>query len=207
MKRVSELTNEEFQRTFPITLEKHNPEYAHWYEEEKRAIESVVNVGDIARISHIGSSAVKGLIAKPMVDMLFEIDGCCNVTKLTDSLKTIGFGTEIFTRRDDPMRLLLGKGFSVNGYAARVFLLHVRYLGDWDELYFRDYLIAHPETALEYGELKEKILHDIASGVIERMPNGQPNGYSQAKWAYVEKITRLARTEFPGRYAPMRQNG
>lgn len=202
MKKVSELTSEEFQKTFPITLEEHNPAYKDWYEAEKREILRVAPKGDVARINHIGSSAITGLIAKPMVDMLLEIDGRCNVTKLLEDLKTIGFGTEIATRRDDPFRLLLGKGFSVNGYADRVFLLHVRYLGDWDELYFRDYMIDHPEAAKEYGELKTKILRDIETGVIERMPNGQPNGYSQAKLSFVQRLTDIARREYTGRYVP-----
>ena len=42
-KHVSELTPEEFQKTFPITLEDVMPEFADWYEEEKRAILGVVD--------------------------------------------------------------------------------------------------------------------------------------------------------------------
>lgn len=76
----------------------------------------------------------------------------------------------------------------------------MRYYGDWSELYFRDYLIGHPDVADEYGELKSKILNDIENGVIERMPNGNPNGCSQAKWSFVEKISLIARQEFGDRY-------
>ena len=78
--------------------------------------------------NHIGSSAVEGVIAKPTIDMLLEIDGCCNVTRLVDALKAIGYGEAIFIRWDDPMKLLLGKGYSIDGYEERVFHLHVRYL-------------------------------------------------------------------------------
>lgn len=95
------------------------------YESEKKNILNAVKAQDIARINHIGSSAVKGLIVKPTIDILLEIDGCCDVTKLVYDLKVIGYGDEILTRTDDPMRLLLGKGYSSDGYAEKVYHLHV----------------------------------------------------------------------------------
>ena len=201
-KKVSELSIDEFKKTFPIILKEHNPSYKEWYESEKQNILHGVNTQDIARINHIGSSAVEGLIAKPTIDILLEIDGCCNVTNLIEDLKAIGYGTEIFTRNDDPMRLLLGKGYSSDGYAERVYHLHVRYLGNWDELYFRDFLIENPEVSSEYGKLKLKILNDIEKGMIERVPNGMPNGYSQAKLSFVKKYSGVAKQEFQNKYKP-----
>lgn len=100
------------------------------------------------------------------------------------------------------MKLLLGKGYSIDGYEERVFHLHVRYLGNWDELYFRDYLIAHPDVAAEYGKLKENILSDIESGKIRRIVDGRPNGYSEAKLKFVEKYSKAAKEEFRNCYGP-----
>lgn len=199
-KKVSDLTPEEFQKTFPIVLKEYNPDYAAWYQSAKEEILRVVDGADVVRISHIGSSAVPGLLAKPIVDILLEISGCCNVTKLQEDLKRIGFGEELVTRAEDPFRLLLAKGMSCEGFAEKVFFLHVRYPGEWSELYFRDYMLAHPEAAVEYEELKRQILLDIESGKIERMPNGTPNGYSQAKFAFVERVTAEAKREFAGKY-------
>ena len=118
-----------------------------------------------------------------------------------DALKAIGYGEAIFIRWDDPMKLLLGKGYSIDGYEERVFHLHVRYLGNWDELYFRDYLIAHPDVAAEYGKLKENILSDIESGKIRRIVDGRPNGYSEAKLKFVEKYSKAAKEEFRNCYS------
>lgn len=199
-KRVSELTPEEFQKTFPIVLKPYNPAYKDWYEEEKELILKTINRGDVVRIQHIGSSAVPGLVAKPIVDILLEIDGACKVNDMLEALKAIGFGVEMTTKSDNPFRILLTKGMTIEGFAEKVFFLHVRYYGDWNEPYFRDYLLAHPDAALEYGRLKQRILDDIHAGRIERMPNGRPNGYSQAKLAFVQEITAKARREFGDKY-------
>lgn len=201
-RKVSELSADEFKKTFPIILKEYNTNYKHWYENEKNIILDAVNVGDVVRMNHIGSSAVEGLIAKPTIDMLLEIDGCCNVTSLVDALKAIGYGEAIFLRWDDPMKLLLGKGYSIDGYEEKVFHLHVRYSGNWDELYFRDYLIAHPDVAEEYGKLKENILKDIKNGKIQRIADGRPNGYSEAKLKFVEKYSKAAKLEFRNCYSP-----
>lgn len=117
---------------------------------------------------------------------------------MVDDLKVIGYGDEIFTRNDDPMKILMGKGYSTDGYAEEVYHLHVRYLGNWDELYFRDFLIANPDVAAEYGNLKRNILSDIEKGKIERLPNG----YSNAKLEFVKKYSMAAKQDFQNRYRP-----
>lgn len=197
---VSELTPEEFQKTFPIVLEDYKPEYASWYEEEKASIRSVMQAKDIVRINHIGSSAIPDIKAKPMVDILLEISEECDLEGMVEALKTIGFGTEVAMRKDNPFEYLFAKGMTVNGFEDKVFLLHVRYAGDWSELYFRDYLLEHPDVAKEYSDLKVQILDNIKTGKIERMPNGQPNGYSMAKLRFVEDISNRAKNEYKGRY-------
>lgn len=199
---VSELTPEEFQKTFPIFVEDVIPEYKTWYEEEKASILSAVGKENVVRINHVGSSAIPGIKAKPVVDVLLEIDGTSNVDIIVEALKSIGFGTEICMKKENPFEYLLAKGMTVNGFDKKVFLLHMRYAGDWSELYFRDYLLDHPDIADEYSKLKEQILKDISEGKIERMPNGQPNGYSNAKYKFVDGISKKAKEEYKNRYKP-----
>ena len=47
---------------------------------------------------------------------------------------------------------------------------------------------------------KVQILDDISAGRLERMPNGQPNGYSNAKYKYVDELSKKAKSAYPGRY-------
>ena len=199
-KHVSELTPQEFQKTFPITLADVLPEFADWYEEEKASILSVVDAKDIVRINHIGSSAIPNIKAKPVVDILLELDGTANVGRIVESLKSIDFGVEVSMKKENPFEYLLAKGMTVDGFAEKVFLLHLRYAGDWDELYFRDYLLENPDVAKEYSSLKEQILTDISEGKMERMPNGQPNGYSNAKFSFVKEVSQKAKDAYPGKY-------
>ncbi len=67
----------------------------------------------------------------------------------------------------------------------------MRYLHDsanraviWDELYFRDYLIAHPEAAAEYAELKRSLFKDFEHN---------RDGYTEAKGAFIRTVTEKAK--------------
>ena len=60
---ISELSPEEFQKTFPIELKDVIADYTEWYEEKDRIL-SVLSENDVVRINHIGSSAVPNIKSK-----------------------------------------------------------------------------------------------------------------------------------------------
>lgn len=80
----------------------------------------------------------------------------------------------------------LNKGYTPQGFAERVFHIHLRVAGDIDELYFRDYLNAHPEVAKEYERLKLSLWKEYEH---------DRDGYTAAKSAFVSKYTELAKAE------------
>lgn len=141
------------------------------------------------RISHIGSSSVPGLLAKPTVDILLEVSGDTDLAAVTERMKDEGYA--INTPEGDLIMYL--KGYTPEGFRGQAFHIHVRHSGDWGELYFRDYLIAHPETAAEYAALK--------TALKEQFPQNR-DGYTAAKGKFVQGHTEQARREFPGRYTP-----
>jgi GrpB-like predicted nucleotidyltransferase (UPF0157 family) len=191
-KALSEMTLEELWELFPIILREHNPEYKEWYLKEKEAIENAVGRDEIMRINHIGSSAVEGLISKPTVDILLEIDCNSDIEKLKLKLKKVGWTLMAF-KNESALKMSFNKGYTPNGFAERVFHLHVRFWGDWDELYFRDYLLIHNEVATEYGELKQK---------LKKQYEHDRDGYTAAKTEFVTKWTKIARKDFGNRYVP-----
>ncbi len=188
---LSELSLEELWALFPIILKEHNPDYKAWYEEEKQQIISKVKPENLIRISHIGSTAVKGLTAKPIVDILLEIDGACGVSAIIEVLKTLGW--RLMSQEDDPVKLSFNKGYTPEGFADRVYHLHVRYFGNWSELYFRDFLIAHPDVAGEYERLKLKLWKQYEH---------DRDGYTEAKTDFVKRYSDMAKVEFNNRYLP-----
>lgn len=191
MADLTALSLEELWALFPIILKEHNPDYKVWYEEEKQRIISKVKPENLIRISHIGSTAVKGLTAKPIVDILLEIDGACGVSAIIKVLKTLGW--RLMSQEDDPVKLSFNKGYTPEGFADRVYHLHVRYFGNWSELYFRDFLIAHPDVAGEYERLKLKLWKQYEH---------DRDSYTEAKTDFVKRYSDMAKVEFNNRYLP-----
>lgn len=66
-KKLSEMTLEELWQLFPIILTEHDPRWAAWYAEEVEQLKSMLPQ---MRFYHIGSTAVSGIMAKPIIDIL-----------------------------------------------------------------------------------------------------------------------------------------
>lgn len=191
-KQLSEMSLEELWQLFPIILKEHKPEYKKWYEVEKKNLLAIIDNEMISRISHIGSSAVTGLISKPTIDILMEMDGTCNVSQLTEILKANDW--VLMLKQSEPeMKMVFNKGYTPDGFAEKVYHLHVRYFGDWNELYFRDYLIIHPEVSAEYGKLKMSLWKEFKHN---------RDYYTDAKTEFVVKHSELAKMELANKYKP-----
>ncbi len=191
-KALSEMSLEELWELFPIILKEHNSSYKEWYLVEKDEIVNAIGENNIKRINHIGSSAVEGLIAKPIVDILLEIDSNSDIEQIKYKLSNAGWTLMSFESETD-LKMSFNKGYTPSGFAEKVFHLHVRFWGDWNELYFRDYLLIHKESAEEYAKLKQKLKEQYTHN---------RDGYTDAKTEFILKYTKIARKEFGDRYLP-----
>ncbi|WP_099204694.1 GrpB family protein [Scatolibacter rhodanostii] len=191
-KELSEMSLEELWQLFPIILKEHNEEYARWYEEEKENILSLLHKQEWYRINHIGSTAVKNLLAKPTVDILLEINPDCDVVYLKERLLTQGW-LMMHAENEPEFRWVLNKGYTSAGFAEKVYHLHVRLKSDWDELYFRDYLMEHPQTAEDYAKLKR---------VLGQQFEHDRDGYTEAKTEFIQTVTKRAKLLYLERYMP-----
>lgn len=190
-KELSEMTLEELWELFPIILKEHNTEYRQWYKIEEEKLLNCLNERDVIRINHIGSTAVKGLIAKPTVDILLEIHNESNVEQIKNNLLQIGWG--LMSSENDPsMKMIFNKGYTKEGFAEKVYHLHVRYKDNWNELYFRDYLIEHKEIAEEYGKLKLELIKSYEHN---------RDAYTEAKSDFILKYTEKAKKEYGDKYS------
>lgn len=191
-KDLSEMSLTELWDLFPIILKDHNPDYIDWYKAEECKLRKTIGNEAIKRISHVGSSAVEGLIAKPTVDILMEVDDNCDIQKLVNILRSEGW-TLMSSEYEPEFWLIFNKGYTPAGFAEQVYHLHVRHYGDWEELYFRDYLSEHPDIAKKYGKLKV--------GLWKKFEHNR-DGYTEAKSEFIKKYTAKARIKYIGKYRP-----
>jgi prolyl-tRNA editing enzyme YbaK/EbsC (Cys-tRNA(Pro) deacylase)/GrpB-like predicted nucleotidyltransferase (UPF0157 family)/catechol 2,3-dioxygenase-like lactoylglutathione lyase family enzyme len=147
VKSLSEMTLQELWALFPIRLEQHQTYWKDWYLEEEALLKAFLP-GSV-RLHHIGSTAVEGIQAKPIIDILAEAPVLEHET-IRNLLQDNGY--LCMAQREN--RLDFNKGYTPEGFAERVFHLHLRAPGDRDELFFRDYLSSHPGVAKEYESLK-----------------------------------------------------
>ncbi|QTX32580.1 GrpB family protein [Aminithiophilus ramosus] len=190
VKKLREMSDEELWRLFPIVLSEPDPAWKVWYAHEEKTLVEALGRKNVERIHHIGSTAVEGLKAKPTVDILLEIVPGCDLLRLERILKGEGYLGIDQPENPPPHRLFL-KGYTEEGFAEKVFHLHVRYRGDWDELYFRDYLRIRSDAAREYERLKIGL-----KALYER----NRDRYSKGKTDFVRTHTALARALFGDRY-------
>ena len=186
VKRLSEMTLEELWQLFPIILTPHQECWKKWYLEEDILLKKVLP--QVERISHIGSTAIPSIWAKPIIDILVEIPKERNLFVYKDFIIHSGY----ICMSESEKRLSFNKGYTENGFDKRVFHLHLRYIGDNDELYFRDYLNEFPDIAKKYEKLKlslwKKYEHDR-------------DAYTNAKTEFVEKYTVQAKMMYGNRYS------
>ena len=150
IKKLEEMSLEELWQLFPIFLVEHRSEWKDWYESEKISLKKILGANVIQRIEHIGSTAIPNIWAKNIVDILLEVGKIEDLARVRDLLVKNGW----LVMSESPNRISLNKGYTEQGFAEKVFHLHLRMTGDHDEIYFRDYLCQHPDIAQAYQELK-----------------------------------------------------
>lgn len=132
--------------------------------------------GDLA-LEHIGSTAVPGLAAKPVIDLLLIEPETRRWPHLVEPLQGLGYVLWADNPRRD--RLFFVKGMPPFG-ARRTHHLHVRTPADAQrELAFRDRLRARPDDAARYAALKREL---AAAHAADR------EAYTDAKTAFIEEI-------------------
>ncbi|MDD4095792.1 MAG: GrpB family protein [Oscillospiraceae bacterium] len=161
--------------------------WAKWYEEEAVLLCGTLPLHQIARISHVGSTAAPGILAKPIIDILVELQPAADLNGIKKLLLQNGYRSI----SEEPRRISLNKGYSEQGFAEKVFHLHLRFSGDNDELYFRDYLRDHPEIAQSYEALKSRLR--------DRYEHNR-DAYTEDRTKFITEYTQKARSGYGTRY-------
>jgi GrpB-like predicted nucleotidyltransferase (UPF0157 family) len=189
-KSLDEMTDEERSQLFPIVLSEYKFYWKENFRKEKVILERAVGIENIVRINHICSTAIPNLISKPTIDILIEIKNDTDIEKLIGKMQSVGY--RYIDQPTAPVKhMYFIKGYTPQGFKGKIFHVHIDYSGDWDELYFRDYLLMHPEIAVEYGKLKLELQTKYAH---------DRDGYTNAKTDFIQQITKMARGEISTKY-------
>lgn len=182
MTKLEQMSIEELWKLFPIFLTDHQDCWAAWFAEEKAQLEKILPPDLRLAICHVGSTAVPGIWAKPIVDVLILVPDRAAMCEAQQRLSSAGY----VCMSENSGRISLNKGYTEEGFAERVFHIHLRLPGDTDELYFRNYLRHHPETAREYEALKLRLW---------RQYEYDRDAYTEAKTEFVLRCTEMAKRE------------
>lgn len=186
-KELLEMSLEELWELFPVFLVAHKDKWKIYYDEMEEFLKGILSECPVERISHIGSTAIADIWAKDIVDILIEVSKNSDIEDTAKIIETNGF-LRMSTETD---RISFNCGYTKDGFAAKVFHVHLRYVGDNDELYFRDYLNEHSQVAKEYETIKLQLWKEFEHN---------RDGYTNAKTELVRKWTYEAKQIYAGRY-------
>jgi GrpB-like predicted nucleotidyltransferase (UPF0157 family) len=164
-----------------VLLVPHRSEWRELFEEEAARLRSALGSG-ILRVEHVGSTAVDGMEAKPLIDMMAAVESLDEAGGLVAVLEGMGYEH----RGDGGVE---GRIFLAKGPRSRRthHLSLVEPTSDqWRRsLLFRDYLRTHPEAAEEYRDLKR--------GLARKYPEDRES-YTAGKDRFIERAIESAQT-------------
>lgn len=140
-----------------IIISDYNTQWPVLFEQEKKILLNALDKWQII-IEHIGSTAVPGLSAKPVIDILIGIDDLARVdSEFIKIVQSLGYEYVPQYEQEIPERRYFRKN---NEHGIRTYQIHVVQKDSdfWHRhLFFRDYLRKHPEAVKEYDVLKREL--------------------------------------------------
>ena len=163
-----------------VQLVAYTPEWAALFEAERARLHQVLG-SDALDIQHIGSTAVPGLAAKPLLDIGIAVADAAIATACIPRITALGYTYREYRGPGQGHFCDLGSGQQLTHY---LHLMLISEPGWWNYLRFRDYLRAHPAARDAYQQLKQDLAARYAADRAS---------YSAAKTTFVQHILEEAR--------------
>jgi len=157
-----------------INLVEHSERWATDFEKEVGSIKDILSENLIAAY-HIGSTAISGLRAKPVIDILLEVRFLSEVDKRNKRLEELGYEAK-------GEYGIEGRRFFQKGGKERTHHIHVFETGNLEierHKLFVEFMNAHPGRVAEY----EKLKIELASKYKQ-----EPDKYSEGKAVFIKDI-------------------
>ena len=164
-----------------VEIVDYDPRWPILFDEEAERLRATLDPSLIVGLEHFGSTAIPGLSAKPIIDILIAVRSLADAqASFVEPLRNLDYVYWAENPRKD--RLFFVKGMPPFG-SKRSHHVHVTEPhGElWQRLAFRDYLRAHPEEAAIYEQLKRRLATEHKR---------DREAYTDAKSAYIESVMR-----------------
>jgi GrpB-like predicted nucleotidyltransferase (UPF0157 family) len=164
-----------------VRIADYDSRWSSMFEEARAEILAACGPSLVA-VEHIGSTSVRGLGAKPIIDIMAAVGRLDDARQLIEPLAALGYEYVPEHEASLPDRRFFRRGLR----GAGTHHLHVVELGsrEWRQhLLFRDYLRAHPDTAAGYERLKREL---AATHATDR------GAYTAAKTPFIESVVERA---------------
>lgn len=158
-----------------VLVKPHDPDWSVKYRTESCQVGNALGDNAVA-LHHIGSTAIPGIYAKPIVDMLVEVADLEEVDARQPAMEVLGY--EAMGEFGIPGRRYLRKD---DREGVRIFQIHAFRAGSAQverHLAFRDFMRAHPEWAGRYSDLKRRLAEAHPDDV---------DAYMDGKEAFIEE--------------------
>ena len=169
-----------------IQMVPHNPKWRQEFERE--AAQITVAAGDtVVTVHHIGSTAIPTIYAKPVLDLLLVVQSVDALDARQPEMEALGY--EARGEYGIPGRRFFRRD---NAEGDRTHQIHAFETGSPQivrHLAFRDYMIAHLDTAQEYSDLKRRLAAEHPNDI---------EAYMDGKDTFIQEIDRRTEGEAPG---------
>jgi GrpB-like predicted nucleotidyltransferase (UPF0157 family) len=173
--------------TLPIEVVDYDRDWPRQYAAERDRIDAAI--GDvILAIEHVGGTAVPGLPAKPVIDLMVGVEDIERAGPAVAGLINLGYEYIPELESQLPDRRYFRKGTPETHHVHMVPVSS----DYWAEhLLFRDYLRSHPQAAEEYGKLKRGL---AGRHRLDR------DAYRAGKVPFIDTVVAAARREAGGQF-------
>ncbi|NES19869.1 MAG: GrpB family protein [Symploca sp. SIO3E6] len=154
----------------------HDPTWQEAFRMESKRVADALGEIFVA-IHHIGSTAIPGIYAKPIIDILVEVQDITQVDEQSSAMESLGY--QVMGEYGIPERRFFRKD---NQAGVRTHHIHIFEVGSAQvkrHLAFRDYMIAHTEAAQRYSELKRELAREHPQNI---------DGYIDGKDSFIKEI-------------------
>ncbi len=166
-----------------VELSEYTPVWSEEYQSEEKLLKKVLG-NKIKEIHHIGSTSIKGLKAKPVIDILIVIDSLNEISEIEEILKPYDY--ENRGQQGVADRYFFAKG-PEDARSHYIHFVEPNSNTYYNQVYFKRYLLEHPEYIKEYCNLKQELAVKYA--------NERPK-YTQGKNEFITSIIKLAKEEY-----------